>query len=90
MIRSVSCASVAANAHEALDDDHPTEEIIDVMAVDLEALAVITWAGRAVDSLTWILDVFGEFHLGYFGVELIEILLNLLNVLILRKSWGAR
>ncbi len=66
MIRSVSCASVAANAHEALHDDHPTEEVVDMMAVDLEALAVVV----APCSLTWILHAL-ELQLRHLGEELV-------------------
>ena len=35
---SIGCSS---NAHDALQDDHPAEEVVDVVAVDLEALAVV-------------------------------------------------
>jgi len=62
-VASVDCSS---DAHDALHDDHPAEEVVDVVAVDLEALAVVI----APCSLTWILYAL-ELQLRHLGEELV-------------------
>ncbi len=42
MNMSVVPVGFSSNAHDALHDDHPAEKVVDVVAVDLQALAVVT------------------------------------------------